>query len=112
MLDNAESIGCRKYLTPTSLLSGNPRLNLAFVANLFNTWPGLAPPDEERQRARFGARHALFFVRLYFFCFAHAAGSGGVRGVRGPEGVGAGDATVVSVSVGVCMGEGASRGVA
>ena len=46
VLDNAERIGCRKYLTPPSLLSGNPRLNLAFVANLFNTHPGLEPLDE------------------------------------------------------------------
>lgn len=34
----------------SSLLSGNPRLNLAFVANLFNTWPGLAPLDEQEAR--------------------------------------------------------------
>lgn len=46
VLDNAERIGCRKYLTPPSLLSGNPRLNLAFVANLFNTHPCLEPLDE------------------------------------------------------------------
>jgi len=43
VLDNAERIGCRKYLTPPSLVSGNPRLNLAFVANLFNTHPCLEP---------------------------------------------------------------------
>lgn len=43
VLKNAERIGCRKYLTPAALVAGNPRLNLAFVANLFNTWPGLEP---------------------------------------------------------------------
>jgi hypothetical protein len=43
VLSNAERIGCRKYLTPAALVAGNPRLNLAFVANLFNTWPGLEP---------------------------------------------------------------------
>ena len=43
VLNNAERIGCRKYLTPAALVAGNPRLNLAFVANLFNTWPGLEP---------------------------------------------------------------------
>lgn len=47
VLQNAEAIGCRKYLTPSSLVAGNPRLNLAFVANLFNTWPGLEPLDEQ-----------------------------------------------------------------
>lgn len=43
VLQNADRIGCRKYLTPTSLVSGNTKLNLAFVANLFNEWPGLDP---------------------------------------------------------------------
>lgn len=49
ILDNAETIGCRKYLTPTSLVSGNPKLNLAFVANLFNTYPCLEPIAEEEK---------------------------------------------------------------
>jgi plastin-1 len=46
VLDNADKIGCRKYLTPNSLVSGNPKLNLAFVAHLFNTYPGLDPIEE------------------------------------------------------------------
>lgn len=46
VLQNADAIGCRKYLTPTSLVAGNAKLNLAFVANLFNTWPGLEPLGE------------------------------------------------------------------
>ncbi|KAF8546033.1 Ca2+-binding actin-bundling protein [Imleria badia] len=50
VLQNAAAIGCRKYLTPSSLVAGNPRLNLAFVANLFNTWPGLAPLDEQEAK--------------------------------------------------------------
>ncbi|KAI0674102.1 fimbrin [Trametes maxima] len=50
VLQNAEAIGCRKYLTPSSLVSGNPRLNLAFVANLFNNYPGLAPLDEQEAK--------------------------------------------------------------
>ncbi|KIJ63126.1 hypothetical protein HYDPIDRAFT_176173 [Hydnomerulius pinastri MD-312] len=50
VLQNAAAIGCRKYLTPSSLVSGNPRLNLAFVANLFNTHPGLAPLDEQEAK--------------------------------------------------------------
>ncbi|KAI8636759.1 fimbrin [Parasitella parasitica] len=47
VLDNAEKINCRKYLTPTALVAGNPKLNLAFVAHLFNTHPGLDPLSEE-----------------------------------------------------------------
>ena len=50
VLQNAANIGCRKYLTPSSLVAGNPRLNLAFVANLFNTWPGLDPLDEQEAK--------------------------------------------------------------
>lgn len=41
VLTVAEPIGCRKYLTPHELVKGNPRLNLAFMANLFHTIPGL-----------------------------------------------------------------------
>lgn len=50
VLQNAANIGCRKYLTPSSLVAGNPRLNLAFVANLFNTHPGLEPLDEQEAK--------------------------------------------------------------
>lgn len=49
VLENAEEIGVRKYLTPTSLTAGNPKLNLAFVANLFNTYPGLDPIEESEK---------------------------------------------------------------
>ena len=49
VLQNADTLGCRKFLTPSSLVAGNPKLNLAFVANLFNTWPALDPiTDEEK----------------------------------------------------------------
>lgn len=36
-------------MTPTSLVAGNAKLNLAFVANLFNTWPGLEPLEENER---------------------------------------------------------------
>jgi plastin-1 len=49
VLTNAEKLDCRKFLTPTSLVAGNPKLNLAFVANLFNTHPGLDPITEEEK---------------------------------------------------------------
>jgi plastin-1 len=41
VLQNADALDCRKFLTPKSLVAGNPKLNLAFVANLFNTHPCL-----------------------------------------------------------------------
>lgn len=43
MLQQAEAIDCRKYVSAHAVLAGNPRLNLAFVAHLFNRHPGLAP---------------------------------------------------------------------
>lgn len=49
VLQNADRLDCRKFLTPTSLVAGNPKLNLAFVANLFNTHPGLDPITEEEK---------------------------------------------------------------
>ncbi|KAI4166712.1 MAG: hypothetical protein LQ343_007818 [Gyalolechia ehrenbergii] len=49
VLQNADKLSCRKFLSPQSLVAGNPKLNLAFVANLFNTHPGLDPiTDEEK----------------------------------------------------------------
>ena len=49
VLQNADRLDCRKFLTPSSLVAGNPKLNLAFVANLFNTHPALDPiTDEEK----------------------------------------------------------------
>ena len=47
VLQNADKLGCRKFLTATSLVAGNPKLNLAFVAHLFNTHPGLDPITED-----------------------------------------------------------------
>lgn len=49
ILVNAEKLECRKYLTPSSLVAGNPKLNLAFVAHLFNTHPGLEPVKESEK---------------------------------------------------------------
>ncbi|KAG0673917.1 Fimbrin, actin-bundling protein, partial [Pichia californica] len=49
VLSNADKLDCRKYLTPKSLVAGNPKLNLAFVAHLFNTHPGLDPIQEEEK---------------------------------------------------------------
>ena len=46
VLQGADRIGCRRFLTPSAMVNGNPKLNLAFVANLFNTWPGLDPLEE------------------------------------------------------------------
>ncbi|KAG9494232.1 hypothetical protein GDO78_001864 [Eleutherodactylus coqui] len=41
MLNQADKLGCRQFVTPSDVVAGNPKLNLAFVANLFNMYPGL-----------------------------------------------------------------------
>ncbi|XP_026522181.1 plastin-1 [Notechis scutatus] len=44
MLQQADKLGCKQFVTPTDVVTGNPKLNLAFVANLFNTYPALEKP--------------------------------------------------------------------
>jgi hypothetical protein len=46
-LQMADRLGCREFVTPTDIVKGQPRLNLAFVANLFNNHPNLIPTDIE-----------------------------------------------------------------
>jgi len=46
VLDNAARVECKKFLRPRDIVDGNAKLNLAFVANLFNTLPGLDPVEE------------------------------------------------------------------
>ncbi len=67
ILQNADTIGCRKYLTAQSLVAGNPKLNLAFVATLFNSYPGLeplaeAPPEIVEDFDAEGEREARVFT--------------------------------------------------
>lgn len=47
MLQQADRLGCRQFVTPADVISGNPKLNLAFVANLFNKYPALTKPENE-----------------------------------------------------------------
>lgn len=51
MLVNADKLNCRKYVSPKAVVQGNPKLNVAFVANLFNTHPGLEPLTEAEKAA-------------------------------------------------------------
>lgn len=67
VLQRADKIGCRKYLTPGAMVAGNPKLNLAFVAHLFNTWPCLEaletpPPMEIEDFDAEGEREARVFT--------------------------------------------------
>uniref|UniRef100_A0A8C4VSJ7 Plastin-3 n=1 Tax=Gopherus evgoodei TaxID=1825980 RepID=A0A8C4VSJ7_9SAUR len=47
MLQQADRLGCRQFVTPADVVSGNPKLNLAFVANLFNRYPALTKPENQ-----------------------------------------------------------------
>ncbi|XP_052797877.1 plastin-3-like [Mya arenaria] len=46
MLKEADKIKCRAFITSKDVVKGNSKLNLAFVANLFNTYPALDKPDD------------------------------------------------------------------
>ncbi|XP_066906490.1 plastin-2 [Halyomorpha halys] len=45
MLQQAGKLGCRSFVTPADVVNGVYKLNLAFVANLFNNHPGLEQPE-------------------------------------------------------------------
>uniref|UniRef100_A0A4W4ELK8 Calponin-homology (CH) domain-containing protein n=1 Tax=Electrophorus electricus TaxID=8005 RepID=A0A4W4ELK8_ELEEL len=47
MLEQADRLGCRQFVMPTDVVRGNPKLNLAFVANLFNKYPALKKPENQ-----------------------------------------------------------------
>eukprot|EP00897_Mesotaenium_endlicherianum_P010119 jgi/Mesen1/9135/ME000058S08627 len=51
VLLQAEHLGCWKYLQPKDILEGSPNLNLAFVANLFQTRNGLEVDQSKVQQA-------------------------------------------------------------
>jgi len=45
VLQNADKINCRKFVTSRDIVGGNSKLNLAFVAHLFNSYPALDLED-------------------------------------------------------------------
>ena len=47
MLEQADKIKSRAFVTAKDVVKGQERLNLAFVANLFNNFPALDPPKED-----------------------------------------------------------------
>jgi hypothetical protein len=46
MLTQADKIKCRKYVKARDVVKGNAKLNMAFVAHMFNTCPALDPPEQ------------------------------------------------------------------
>jgi len=47
MLQQADKIGCRKFVKPNDVVKGNSKLNLAFIANMFNTCPAMEAVEIE-----------------------------------------------------------------
>uniref|UniRef100_A0A8D3ATN5 Plastin-3 n=1 Tax=Scophthalmus maximus TaxID=52904 RepID=A0A8D3ATN5_SCOMX len=47
MLQQAERLGCRQFVTATDVVCGNAKLNMAFVATLFNKHPALTKPENQ-----------------------------------------------------------------
>ena len=97
MLDQADKIGCKQFVTPKvnttqkgprigklvsdthlqDVKNGHEKLNLAFVANLFNTHPHLDPPAEDldiieetrEEKVRFKASPE---IEIFIFTFNHS----------------------------------------
>ncbi len=47
MLTQADRLGCRQFVTATDVVCGNAKLNMAFVATLFNKHPALTKPENQ-----------------------------------------------------------------
>lgn len=45
MLQEVDQLGCKQFVIPADVVSGNPKLNLAFIVNLFNTYSCLHKLD-------------------------------------------------------------------
>lgn len=56
VLDHAERMNCKRYLSPKDILEGSSNLNLAFVAQIFH----------ERSTVTISF---FFFFERQFFCF-------------------------------------------
>jgi len=75
-IDHAQKLGCKPFVKPRDISSGNPKLNLAFVADLFNHCPGLEQLDEEEAKDLFGLDDDAQGEReeLAFRCWANNLG--------------------------------------
>jgi plastin-1 len=57
MLVEAQKCDVNKFVTPKTIVKPNPKLNLAFVANLFNTYPNLEQVDTSVRFQNFKTFH-------------------------------------------------------
>ncbi|XP_028554385.1 fimbrin-2-like [Dendrobium catenatum] len=47
VLEHADRMGCKRYLTPKDIVDGSPNLNLAFVAHIFQKRNGLSSQQKQ-----------------------------------------------------------------
>ncbi|KAL7394855.1 hypothetical protein ABVT39_005494 [Epinephelus coioides] len=47
MLQQADRLGCRQFVSAFDVVTGNSKLNMAFVATLFNKHPALTKPEDQ-----------------------------------------------------------------
>ncbi|KMZ67493.1 putative Fimbrin [Zostera marina] len=51
ILEQAERIDCKRYLSPKDIVEGSTNLNLGFVAQIFQNRNGLSAPTEDKKKA-------------------------------------------------------------
>ena len=52
VIRNAKNLGVESFIKPKDICSGNAKLNMAFVAQIFNTCPALDPLEEDSEALR------------------------------------------------------------
>lgn len=80
MLQQADKLDCRSFVTSDDVIKGVHKLNLAFVANLFNNHPALDIPEEivglesivetreEKSNFFLISKHLIYFcTRIFVF---------------------------------------------
>lgn len=51
IINDAKKLGVPPCIKPSDIINGNSKLNLIFLAHLFNNCPGLTPTEEEKMEA-------------------------------------------------------------
>ncbi|XP_068181536.1 plastin-3-like isoform X2 [Antennarius striatus] len=61
MLKQADRLGCRQFVTAADVVGGHAKLNLAFVATLFNKYPALTKPEDQEYTVKGETREEKTF---------------------------------------------------
>ncbi|XP_037460781.1 fimbrin-4-like [Triticum dicoccoides] len=63
VLDQAEKLGCKRYLSPKDITEGSPNLNLAFVAQIFQHRNGLSTDSRQVALTQISSRDEVILSR-------------------------------------------------